>query len=1133
MRGWRKILFSIGCISVLALHSICVHATDAAMNNPDANKEAVKENPDTKAAYEKAGIIYEGEDKKEEMIAQYGAASVAQSLDSNLFSTSSRYDRIIFQPEKNGIYFIKYNNKNYGYYDVFFYDLNTKSYKNVYTFRTGDCKLYTTKDAIYYMTGKAASLSEKVTVGDKTYGNTYTVTITKYNLITGKTSETVLDAIYCNGYWSNFVSCIGVDTKGRMYVATNEDELLLYDRQGKCLSKQSYTGKIYEFYGFDATNGNFYYNGKYNWRYWGYDHYMASLMAGNVDSNNKISLPEANLSILYQMGFFTHQQPVTMLNDKYLAVLTTFSSDTLLLLDSNVYDYTDHTEQSTSINLMNSGVSVSVLNVGNPNVSKLALRTSQSEYENDMDTSSIGPRCALTSDGNRLIVKTDDCSLTEYDIAGKTKISEVKTTHPVYTFAMYGNQCVAIEKENNAYYIETIEWTYPTDYSVMAPATMQVGDCISISNQTDSSFVLDYTYESSDPNTVSVDKNGKLLAWKKGSAAIKVHASPINVDKTLTITVVDSVASANTKYYSTTATKGKASGNMHNPEPTGYYGNTISSYLTQLSDGGYERVEFLEQKVWIETYNSAFGLVKQKSIKPELPLIGGFFSGEQYNFVVYGQFNSAQSDSMETFRIVKYDKAWNRVGACSVYGANTYEPFDAGGLSMAEKNGTLYVHTCHTMYAEDDGLHHQANCTFCVQQSDMQLIDSYSGVMNLSYGYVSHSFMQFVKTDDTYVYRVDLGDAYPRGIAYTATKMTDKIRKPSAYGTVKKFSGSTGDNWTGNNLSGMELSDDYCLIVGCGNDGTYAVNYNTWVVSVDKEKGTINENVVTAHSKKDNASTGQPKLVKLNNNQFLLMWEKYSYNKKTEESGGYVTKMVLLNPNGELASAIYHTPLALSECPPIVNSEGQVVWYVTNGDSPIFVKINPYQLQKVQETSKNVKLFAKDNTDNLPAKVGTKLKYKKNQYVVTAEGMVAFVKPGTKKITSLSIPAQIKSNGHTYTVSEIKSKAFNGCKKLKKITIGKNIRVIGTKAFYKCTALKKILIPSKVEKIGKNAFCGCKSLKDIRIKTTKLSNKAVGSGAFSKIHSKAVVRVPSKKLKPYKKLLKSKGVKGKKQRIKK
>ena len=321
--------------------------------------------------------------------------------------------------------------------------------------------------------------------------------------------------------------------------------------------------------------------------------------------------------------------------------------------------------------------------------------------------------------------------------------------------------------------------------------------------------------------------------------------------------------------------------------------------------------------------------------------------------------------------------------------------------------------------------------------------------------------------------------------------------------------------------------------MGCGNDGTYAVNYNTWVVSVDKEKGTINENVVTSHSKNDNASTGQPKLVKLNNNQFLLMWEEYSYNKKTEEAGGYVTKMVLLNPNGELASAIYQTPLALSECSPIVNSEGQVVWYVTNGDSPTFVKINPYQLQKVQETSKNVKLFAKDNTDNLPAKVGTKLKYKKNQYVVMEDGTVAFVKPGKKKITSLSIPAQIKSNGHTYNVSEIKSKAFNGCKKLKKITIGKNIRVIGTKAFYKCTALKKILIPSKVEKIGKNAFYGCKSLKDIRIKTTKLSNKTVGSGAFSKIHSKAVVRVPSKKLKPYKKLLKSKGVKGKKQRIKK
>ena len=114
-----------------------------------------------------------------------------------------------------------------------------------------------------------------------------------------------------------------------------------------------------------------------------------------------------------------------------------------------------------------------------------------------------------------------------------------------------------------------------------------------------------------------------------------------------------------------------------------------------------------------------------------------------------------------------------------------------------------------------------------------------------------------------------------------------------------------------------------------------------------------------------------------------------------------------------------------------------------------------------------------------------------------------------KKVASVNIPAEVKIGGVTYKVTSIADYAFKNNKKLKKVTIGKNIA-----------------------KIGKGAFFGCKNLKTIKIKTTLLTKKSVGANAFKKINKKATVKVPKKVRKAYKKLLKAKGVKGKKQKIK-
>ena len=118
-------------------------------------------------------------------------------------------------------------------------------------------------------------------------------------------------------------------------------------------------------------------------------------------------------------------------------------------------------------------------------------------------------------------------------------------------------------------------------------------------------------------------------------------------------------------------------------------------------------------------------------------------------------------------------------------------------------------------------------------------------------------------------------------------------------------------------------------------------------------------------------------------------------------------------------------------------------------------------------------------------------------------------------------------------VTSIGEASFNGCKKLKTLPSFGKLKTIGNKAFYNCEAITKFTIAASVEKIGKSSFQNCKKLKTLTIKTTKLTDKNVGASAFKSISSTATIKVPKSCLKDYQKLLKKKGINGKKQKIKK
>lgn len=377
----------------------------------------------------------------------------------------------------------------------------------------------------------------------------------------------------------------------------------------------------------------------------------------------------------------------------------------------------------------------------------------------------------------------------------------------------------------------------------------------------------------------------------------------------------------------------------------------VYSYLYENSDGTFSKTEYSGSNgcIYVEDYSSDMTLAASRTIECELPLFGGFYSGSKYNFIVFGQTNNSESSSAEVMRVVRYSKSWDRIDSFSAKGANTREPFTAGSLRMAETNGLLYVYTCHTMFTTDDGLNHQANMTFVIDTETMKEKQSYYDIMNISYGYVSHSFNQFIKTDGKYIYRADHGDAYLRGMSITKCSVDGSIKNVE-YTNAFPIKGNTGNNYTGASVGGFELSDSNCLIAGSSVDQSSDESFsskkqrNIFLTVTDKNLKSTNTLWLTNYAEDSDISPGTPHLVKYGSDRFLIMWEEES-----KSSGDICVKIMSTDGNGNVISAAKKADIRLSDCQPSMMSDGLVKWYVTNSEKINLYSLDPFALESFTE----------------------------------------------------------------------------------------------------------------------------------------------------------------------------------------
>lgn len=105
----------------------------------------------------------------------------------------------------------------------------------------------------------------------------------------------------------------------------------------------------------------------------------------------------------------------------------------------------------------------------------------------------------------------------------------------------------------------------------------------------------------------------------------------------------------------------------------------------------------------------------------------------------------------------------------------------------------------------------------------------------------------------------------------------------------------------------------------------------------------------------------------------------------------------------------------------------------------------------------------------------------------TAAAMQAAVTGTSKKnIAALNVPATVKYNGMTFKVTSVGKNAFKNKKKLKSVTIGKNVKSIGAGAFSGDARLAKVKFSgTAIKSIGKNAFKGIKKNAVFSVKKSK------------------------------------------------
>lgn len=281
------------------------------------------------------------------------------------------------------------------------------------------------------------------------------------------------------------------------------------------------------------------------------------------------------------------------------------------------------------------------------------------------------------------------------------------------------------------------------------------------------------------------------------------------------------------------------------------------------------------------------------------------------------------------------------------------------------------------MYTAKDGLNHQANVMIALRQKDMEITDSFWKVMNVNYGYVSHSFNQFVLIDqEGRIVTLDHGDAGQTRAAvllrYNAKAGQDsfqegvKVPLEDGYYTWRYVNrvdvlafpeAAEHYNDTGCALGGFaETSKGY--VTAYQFDGTAS---NLGADSRDLYLSMVSKDLKSPETVQ--LTTGQnvsnPQLAPTGLEGGYVLWNTVDQKSWYNFTVGDTLYYAAYDANGAVGQ-IQTAPGQLSDCQPIF-WQGKAVWYTTDNSVPTF-----YLLDGAGVTARKAGTAAAPDPDPIP-----------------------------------------------------------------------------------------------------------------------------------------------------------------------
>ncbi len=501
-----------------------------------------------------------------------------------------------------------------------------------------------------------------------------------------------------------------------------------------------------------------------------------------------------------------------------------------------------------------------------------------------------------------------------------------------------------------------------------------------------------------------------------------------------------------------------------------------TSGLVSVSSG-YMRVYYDGAKICVEYLDSSFSVTSRKSIAMELDIWGGFYAGSDAYYLVEGKNNTAESDSAEVIRVIKYSTSWNKLGTAKItgnpdlFGGQVRYPFDYGCVEMTEWNGTLYVVTGHEGYVDpayNQG--HQGFLMIAVNESDM------TGKIVKSD--LWHSFAQYIETDGSNLYVLEQSEG---SRCTTLSKIQPDTLSTTSI-SVLDYGGSRTSAWAIScyaSVDDLALSTDHVLCLGTSIDQsqydavTSSTAHNLYLTVTPKSNFSQDATTVkwiTSYSGGGKSFLGT-NITKINNNRFLITWEETDTEGSADVSdtlSGHTLHYVFVDGSGNKISSEFTASASISDCHPIVKGSS-AVFYASSSNMVDFYAIRT-DSGKMTRTGfrtagENVSWKIQNGTltfsgsGAISVDTGTHYRYPLSScsswYVYSnSDNAWSPVRDSVKKM--------VIGDG----ITEIPDGAFQYFSNMTEVTVGTGVTKIGEKAFAYCSSLRKITIPDNVKTIG-------------------------------------------------------------------